>query len=54
MQSVDQEQQSNVPGGGVGDWAALGFNKTRNKQAHRTHDRGAMPLRLGFILLDVE
>ena len=45
-----------VPGGSVGDWAALGFNKTRNKQAHRTsdRDRGATPLCLGFILLDME
>lgn len=39
-----------VSGAVVGDWAVLGFNKTRNKHAHRIHDRAVMPLRRDLFL----
>lgn len=41
---------TDIPVSGVGDWAVLGFNKKRNKQAHRIHDRAVMPLRRDLFL----
>lgn len=44
------DSPTHVPGAVVGDWAVLGLNKTRNKHAHRIHDRAVMPLRRGLFL----